>query len=1257
MLAEAQLVASAINPQHVRNLSGSQADLDSADYQRLKQQLQTIREANPQYRFVYLMGRRPDGSVFFFVDSEPPQSPDYSPPGSPYPEVPPGDLKAFETREPQVHGPDTDRWGTWVSASIPLVDQDSGELVAVLGVDIDAHDWVRTVVWRAAFPGGILLGLSLILSLWLLIAIAAAGRQERNSGFRAAGRWESFGSAACLLRPRTSHLLVGMCLLGVAFLVVVTSQIVTWARAQIERSAEQEARLLATFNAALRDYVAAHIRPEMEKRVAPHEFIPEAMSSAFIARQVFEKVRERFPRAMVRFPSRNPRNPANRPTPAEEDILRFFEENPEVGWWSGKVKYSDKGEEYLVYASARHFKAECLSCHGDPADAPAGLIEYYGQEGGFGHREGDVALDLVAIPLTGTYAQARQQLMQHLVAATVLCLLYVGMTVGLVWLDAAGHRAVESALHESREHLAATLRSIGDGVITCDREGKITGLNRVAEALTGWKAKEAVGRPVQEVFHIIDARTGAIAFNPVARTLAEGVVVELENHTLLIARDGSRRHIADSCAPIRNLEGEILGAVLVFRDVTEAYQQREALRESEALLRSITDSAQDAIIMIDSQGLVTFWNPAAEAIFGYSAEEVLGRDLHMLVMPERFALACPAGLRTFAQTGTGTVIGQRLELVARRKDGGEIPVELSVSAVHIKGQWHAVGILRDISQRKEAERKLEEQKNLLQTILDGIPDVVALKTVDRDVVAFNKAGYEFVGLSPELAHGNRCYRLMGREDPCEGCVCEEAVLTGQAITREIFFPETGRWVRATGIPIRDESGRVTAVVEQVQEITEKKRTELELQAMVQALAAANRTLEELNQAAEAATRAKSEFLANMSHEIRTPMTAILGYAELLLQEPGIENAPPDRRLALQTIYRNGEYLLRLLDDVLDLAKIEAGKLRVEQKECHLPSLLADLRSLMQVRAKSKGLSLDIENDGPIPETIYTDPVRLRQILINLVGNAIKFTEVGGVRVVVRLLREQDDRRKLAFDVIDTGIGIPPDKLEKIFEPFEQADTSVTRRFGGTGLGLTISRRLAQMLGGDITVESTLGKGSTFRLTIDPGSLDGIPMVTESPVANGTYTAAQPTGSGAEIRLAARILLAEDGPDNQRFFDFILRKAGAEVTLVENGKDAVEAALAARDRGEPFDLILMDMQMPIMDGYQATRQLRAAGYEGLVIALTAHALEGAAEECREAGCDDYISKPVDRLFFLQKLATLLESRPSPAPAGSGSGLQG
>ncbi len=383
-----------------------------------------------------------------------------------------------------------------------------------------------------------------------------------------------------------------------------------------------------------------------------------------------------------------------------------------------------------------------------------------------------------------------------------------------------------------------------------------------------------------------------------------------------------------------------------------------------------------------------------------------------------------------------------------------------------------------------------------------------------------------------------------------------------------------------------------------------------------------------HQEAEKASHIKSAFLANMSHEIRTPMTAILGFAEIMRQN----NHDPETMRHLDTIKKNGEYLLELINDILDVSKIEADKLDVEAIQCSLIELIDDVKTLMEIRALDKGLDLSIIIDGKVPSEIQSDPIRLRQILINLLSNAIKFTKQGSVQLVVRVIDIDSEDPDLQFNVIDTGIGMTEEQLARLFQPFVQADSSTTRKYGGTGLGLTICKRLTNILGGEIYVKSEYGTGTIFTVTVKMGNIYDIEFVDQQAFKSEVNDSLMNINKKTDFEMNYNILLAEDGLDNQKLIHFLLTKAGGKVTLADNGISAVDLALEALEKRQPFDIILMDMQMPELDGYAATNQLRSKGYHHPIIALTAHTMSGAREECLAAGCNSYATKPINRSQF-------------------------
>jgi signal transduction histidine kinase/CheY-like chemotaxis protein len=397
------------------------------------------------------------------------------------------------------------------------------------------------------------------------------------------------------------------------------------------------------------------------------------------------------------------------------------------------------------------------------------------------------------------------------------------------------------------------------------------------------------------------------------------------------------------------------------------------------------------------------------------------------------------------------------------------------------------------------------------------------------------------------------------------------------------------------------------------------------------------------QKAEAAARAEGEFLANMSHEIRTPMTAMLGFAQTLSEQDRLGDASSQPSRAIETIQRCGAHLMQIVDKILDRARLRAGRLELKHIAFSPTAIVEEVLSLLRPQAEAKGLALELEVDSSTPAAAESDATRIRQILINLVGNAIKFTEAGAVRVTAGY-RDHRGEPMLQFEVIDTGIGMSPDQIKAMFEPFTQVDGTTTRSHEGIGLGLTICKGLSALLGGTIDVESEPGKGSTFRVNVPCTVVDRARLLQ----ADGEVSAVEKregprTLERARRRLRGRVLVAEDNRDNQRLIADTLQEAGAEVELADNGAIAVEMVREWQHRGRPFDLVLVDMQMPILDGHEAARRLRGMGYEGPIVALTAHAMQTDRQKCLEAGCDDYLAKPIERQRLVRLIARYTDTR--------------
>jgi PAS domain S-box-containing protein len=594
-----------------------------------------------------------------------------------------------------------------------------------------------------------------------------------------------------------------------------------------------------------------------------------------------------------------------------------------------------------------------------------------------------------------------------------------------------------------------------------------------------------------------------------------------------------------------------------------------------------------------------------------------------------------------ARVHPGDVVRQRAEFDAAKRQRRDFETEYRVVWPNGEVHWlqgrgrftydeagnveHVFGVVIDIDRQKQTEQDLREAHARLGTLADQLRSVA--EATPGTLFTWRQPyegppAYLFVGPHLRETHGFSPEEIAAdpllllrhmHPDDVDGFrrETEEAARTLSMWHSQFRHrhPEKGEvWLEIFAQPVADAEGLTWHGI--AHDITEHKRTEADLRAA--------------RARAEAADQAKSEFLANMSHEIRTPMSAVLGYADILRTRL----KDTEDLQYLQTIYSNGRYLLEIIDDILDLSRIEAGKLELREERVRPDELVLEVQSLLRLRASAKGLSLDVDIDGPLPQTIATDRTRVRQILINLVENAIKFTESGGVRIVVRRLAGE----RIRFDVVDTGIGIRADILDSLFMPFTQADSSLTRRFGGSGLGLSICRALSRKLGGDVTVTTEEGSGSTFTLVIPTGDLTGVALVEPrlgKPAHDARWEIAAP--------LDCRVLVVDDHADMRLLARMILEDAGAEVSVAVDGEQALAEVDAAEAESKPFDAVLLDLQMPIRDGYSTAAALRERGYEGALIAVTAHARKEDEARCLAAGCDDHLSKPIERVRLINTVA--------------------
>jgi PAS domain S-box-containing protein len=533
----------------------------------------------------------------------------------------------------------------------------------------------------------------------------------------------------------------------------------------------------------------------------------------------------------------------------------------------------------------------------------------------------------------------------------------------------------------------------------------------------------------------------------------------------------------------------------------------------------------------------------------------------------------------------------------------------------------ALRLQQEIAARKTAQQQLERSEGWLRMVLraggmgtwdwdirgkTAVLDAKEIEILGLDLDAGRHADSTFFA----RVHPEDTARLLQTLDRCI-----EDRTEYDSEFRILRSDGEARWLAGRGALIKDSEGRASRLVGVNFDITDRKEFE--------------RSLEIARQQANAANRAKSEFLANMSHEIRTPLAAILGSADALF--PRIENE--EHRELLQMIRSQGRLLLGILNDILDLSKIEAGRLEILREPTSVKAVVEEVRSLMGPQASEKGLNLATVFEGQIPAQINTDPLRVQQILLNLVGNAVKFTDDGSVTIGVRC-EVEDSVARVVLSVRDTGVGIPPDRTEAIFEAFSQGNQEITRKYGGTGLGLTICEKLVRLLSGQITVRSELGQGTEFRVELPAGDASALQLV-------DPQTLAEQSGESSESlefeRLPLRVLVVEDNRGLQIMLKRMLEQHVNIIELASNGEVAISEIARATTANTPYDIVLMDMHMPVLNGFDATQRLRTNGYSLPIVALTAGAMSGDRDRCLLAGCDSYLSKPVDRARLLDLLA--------------------
>ena len=1056
LLQQTRLVAEAVNVDHIKALTGTEADLTSPQYKQLKEQLAAIRSTNPQCRFVYLMGRRADGALFFFVDSEPAGSVDYSPPGQVYDEAPEGCRRVFATRTETVEGPYSDRWGTWVSALVPIHDgtfankpreprtthieeadnlilcagayNGAGDIPAVMGMDIDAHAW-RGMLFRAAVPP-ILLALA-------LVAVLLTGKRLLVRRSRSADA-----------PPRWMHHLEPALAAAVGLILTLFGAWMAHERETYDRN-EAFLQLAAGRTLAIAEKLHDLCNIELEGLAHFYE------GSAEITHKEFRQ-----------FSAYLTRNPA----------VHAWE-------WIPAVPAVDRSnfEEDARAAGLRGFEIWQKDAQGKRAPA-ADRDVYYPvfQVAPLMGNERALGYDLGSDPL------------RH---AAIEEAIRTGLTIGTDPITLVQETGNQKGILICRPVFTQgeprLLRGFALAVLRMETLLRIAARDNSAILELSLLRKDSAPEQIAISWDTESSpTTGLSAGRPVC---AFGKVFAVTAHA-----GPQFMHLHPIAAVWRaTLTGLLLTAALAMV-FSVSYRRREelerlvferttALRESEERHRVLFEDSPDAYLIL-ADGVIVDCNRTTEAMLGGDRKRIIGQspdNLSPELQPDgrRSAEAAAEKINEALQTGS-----RMFEWVHRRLDGSDFWVEVSLSLMTIQGQQVLFTSMRDITDRKRAEDELVETNQLLEA----------------------------------------------------------------------------------------------------------------------AIARAN----EMAVQAEMAAIAKSEFLANMSHEIRTPMNGIIGMTGLLLDTELTE----DQRRYAEIVRASGQSLLGLINDILDFSRIEAKKLDLEFLDFDLSGLLDDFAASLALRAHEKGVEFLCTADTAIPTLLRGDPGRLRQVLTNLAGNAIKFTHDGEVAVRAVLLEENENDVLLRFSVRDTGIGIPKDKIGLLFNKFSQVDASTTRKYGGTGLGLAISKQLAELMGGEIGVNSEESKGSEFWFSVRLGK--------------------QPMGRGVENSPAAdlrgvRVLIVDDNTTSREILRTHLASWGVRPAEARDGPEAIHALFLALEENDPFRIALIDMQMPGMDGETLGRIIKADERlaETRMVMLTSLGMRGNTQRLEEIGFASCGTKPI------------------------------
>jgi PAS domain S-box-containing protein len=784
---------------------------------------------------------------------------------------------------------------------------------------------------------------------------------------------------------------------------------------------------------------------------------------------------------------------------------------------------------------------------------------------------------------------------------------------------------------------------VAEGIWGIGLDGNITFVNSSAVKMFGYESEEEMlGKNSHQLVHYkkADGSDYPQVDCPIYKAFQKGVAVFLQDEVLW-RKDGSCFNADYRSTPVLN-DGKITGAVITFIDTTAKLKAENDLVLWQEWLSATLKSIGDAVIATSggSEPKIVFMNNVAEKLTGWDLEAAKGLPVLETFNIINQQTRAPAENPIERVLREGKVVGLANHTVLVSRNGKEYVIEDSAAPIRDKAGniSGVVLVFRDITEQSKArehENKLHSEievaRNQLKEISDSMPQIVWSANPDGMLDYFNTVWFQYSGTTFEENVGNGWAKAVHAEDIAKTAeLWAVSLKTGIPYENEFRLRSAKgeyRWHVARAQPLYDEKGSVRKWHGTNTDIHDFKLLSEDLKVS--------------RGEAESANAAKSAFLANMSHEIRTPLGAIMGFAELIAQ-PKVGRSEIGNYISV--ILRNSTQVLRIIDDILDLSKVEAGQMEIEHIEFSLPETLSDLSSLLGLKARENGIEFIMRAETAIPKIVVSDPTRLRQVLINIVGNAIKFTEKGKVEQVVSY---KDGF--LEFRVVDTGRGISAEQALKLFQPFIQADAATNRKYGGTGLGLVLARKLCQALGGDFYLEkSEVGKGSTFVAKVSVHVPDEGKIIDKDSISFNSDNSERVFDPSRNLE-GMKVLVVEDSPDNQALITIILSNAGATVQIASNGQVGVQQALTGA-----FDAVLMDIQMPILDGFGALSELKSKGFKKPVIALTAHAMKEQRERCFEAGFSNFIPKPIhsqdllDVLFKLRKTDIEVSQREQVTP---------